>query len=344
VKAIVYEEYGTPDVLQLKEVEKPAPKDKEILVQNYATSVKYGDILARKIKFVSPREFNMPWLFWFMAKISFGFRKPKISILGSEFAGVIESTGQGVTRFKQGEQVFGYLGQRMGAYAEYLCMPDDGIVTLKPANMTFQEAATFPYGSIMALNLLRKVNIGSGQKVLVIGASGAIGSAAVQLTRHYGAEVSGVCSTSKVEFVKSLGANKVIDYTQEDITQSGENYDLIFDVLGRSSFARSKASLKQDGVHLYVSFKMKQLGQMIWTSRSGSQRVICALASEKPEDLVSIKELFEAGRIKAHLEKSFPLEQAAEAHRYVEGGSNKGPVAITVTDDGKNRNLNTGFN
>ncbi len=265
----------------------------------------------------------------------FGFRKPKINILGSEFAGEIESAGKDVKRFQAGDQVFGYLGQRMGAYAEYLCMPEDGSVAIKPANMTYEEAAAVPYGAIMAMSLLRKVNIQSGQKVLINGASGGIGSAAVQLARYYGAEVTGVCGTPRLEFVKSLGADKVIDYTKEDFTQNGETYDLIFDILGKSSFSRCKNSLKQNGIYLLASFKMKQLFQMLWTTMTGSKKVICAMASEKSEDLVSIKELIEAGKFKSIIDKCYPLEQAAEAHRYVESGHKKGQVVITVGHNNK---------
>jgi NADPH:quinone reductase-like Zn-dependent oxidoreductase len=337
MKAIVYTEYGPPDVLQLKEVEKPAPKEDEILIRVYATSVNYGDIVARNFKEISPRKFNMPLLFWLFAKIFFGFRKPKITILGSEFAGEIESVGKDVKSFKQGDQVFGYLGQSMGAYAEYLCIPEDGVLAIKPDNMTYEEAAVVPYGAIMALNLLRdKGNIQPGQKVLVNGASGGIGSAAVQLAKsHFGAEVTGVCSTPRLELVKSLGADKVIDYTKEDFTQNGETYDLIFDILGKSSFSRCKGSLKSNGIHLFASFKMKQLFQMLWTSRIGSKRVICALAPGSTEDLMSVKELIEAGKIKAAIDRRYPLEQTAEAHRYVEKGPKKGHVVITVEHNSK---------
>ena len=263
MKAIVYTEYGPPDVLQLKEVAKPDPKEDEVLIRIYATSVNYGDLVARNFKEISPRKFNMPFLFWLLAKISFGIRKPKISILGSEFAGEVESTGKDVKSFKQGDQVFGYLGQSMGAYAEYLSVPEDGVLAIKPANMSSEEAAVVPMGAIMALYLLReKGNIQSGQKVLINGASGSIGSAAVQLAKYYGAEVTGVCSTPRLEFVKSLGADKVIDYTKEDFTQSGETYDLIFDILGKSSFSRCKNALKQNGRYILASFKLKQLLQM----------------------------------------------------------------------------------
>jgi len=336
MKAIVYTKYGPPDVLQLKEVEKPTPKDNEILIRIYATSVNYGDIVARNFKNISPRKFNMPMPFWFGARIYFGLRKPKITILGAELAGEIEAVGKDVKRFKEGDQVFGYIGQSMGANAEYLCMPEDGCVAIKPANMTYEEAATVPYGAIMALSLLRKVNIQPGQKVLVNGASGGIGSAAVQLAKsHFGAEVTGVCSTPRLELVKSLGADKVIDYTKEDFTQSGETYDLIFDILGKSSFSRCKSSLKQNGGYLLASFKMRQLFQMLWTSMIGSKKVICAMASEKTEDLVFLKELVEAGKIKSVIDRCYPLEQTAEAHRYYEEGHAQGKVVITVTHSSK---------
>ena len=330
MKAILHTKYGPPDVLHLEEVTKPAPKDNEILIQIYATSVNYGDIIARNFREISPRKFNMPLLFWVFAKITFGLREPRINILGSEFAGEIESAGKDVKSFKQGDQVFGYLGQSMGAYAGYLCMPENGCVAIKPANMTYEEAAVVPYGAIMALNLLRKVNIQPGQKVLVNGASGGIGSAAVQLARYFGAEVTGVCGTLRLELVKSLGADKVIDYTKEDFTQSGETYDLIFDILGKSSFSRCKRSLKQNGILLFASFKMRQLFQMLWTSMIGSKKVICALAIDKQEDLIFIKELIEAGKIKSIIDRRYPLEQTAEAHRYIEKGQNKGNVVIIV--------------
>jgi NADPH:quinone reductase-like Zn-dependent oxidoreductase len=332
VKAIVYTEYGPPDVLQLQEVAKPAPKEDEILVRSYATSVNYGDIVARNFKEISPRKFNMPFLFWLIGKVSFGLSKPRVKILGSEFAGEIEATGKDVKRFKKGDQVFGYLGQTMGAYAEYLCMPESGTVAIKPTNMTFEEAAVVPMGAIMALSLLReKGNIQPGQKVLVNGASGSIGSAAVQLAKsHFAAKVTGVCSTPRMELVRSLGADKVIDYTQEDFTQSDETYDLVFDVLGKSSWSRVKGSLKQNGRYLLASFKMRQLLQMLWTSMIGSKKVICALAPGSTEDLISVKELIEAGKLKAAIDRRFPLEQAAEAHSYVEKGLKKGQVAITV--------------
>jgi len=330
MKAIVYTKYGPPDVLQLKEVEKPTPKDNEILIRVYATPVNYGDITTRNFRKISPRKFTMPLPLWLPVRIMFGFRKPRKKILGSEFCGEIEAIGKDVKLFRKGDQVFAYRGMSMGANAEYICMPEDGMVAIKPANMTYEEAAAVPYGGIMALSILRKVNIQSGQKVLINGASGGIGSLAVQLAKYFGAEVTGVCSTPRLEYVKSLGANKVIDYTKEDFTKSGERYDLIFDILGKSSFSRCKSSLTQNGRYLLASFGMRHLVQMLRTSIIGSKKVICALASEKSEDLIFLKELVEAGKIKSVIDRCYPLEQTAEAHRYVEKGQKTGNVVITV--------------
>jgi NADPH:quinone reductase-like Zn-dependent oxidoreductase len=330
MKAMVYTEYGPPEVLRLEEVEKPVPKDDEVLARIHAVSVSYGDIVARKFGDISPREFHMPFLFWVIGRIGFGLSKPKNPILGGEFAGEIESAGKDVSLFKEGDQIFGYPGQSMRAYAEYICMPEDGVLAPKPANMSYEEAAVVPSGGMTALNILKKQNIQSGHKVLINGASGGIGSHAVQIARHYGAEVTGVCSTPRVEYVNSLGADKVIDYTQEDFTQSGETYDLILDVLGKSSWSRCKGSLKPDGRYVLASFKMKQLVQMLWTSIAGDKKVICALSPQATEDLLVLKELIEAGKVKSFIDRSYPLEQAAEAHRYVEEGHKKGHVVITV--------------
>jgi NADPH:quinone reductase-like Zn-dependent oxidoreductase len=330
MKAIVYTEYGSPDVLHLTEVAKPAPKDNEILIRVHATAVNFGDLLARNFKAVTPCQFNMPIFFWLPARFAFGFNQPKKHILGSEFTGEVEAVGSAVTRFKPGDQVFGYRGENMGAYAEYVCMPEDATVAIKPANLTYEEAATTPYGAIMALSLLRKANIQPGQKVLINGASGGIGSAAVQLAKYFGAEVTGVCGTPRLEFVKSLGADHVIDYTREDFTQSSETYDLIFDILGKSSFSRCKSVLKPGGILLCASFKLKQLLQMAWTSRNGNQKVICAMAPGNLADLLTVKELVEAGKITAIIDRCYPLEEVAEAHRYVETGHKKGNVVILV--------------
>ena len=336
MKAVVYTIYGAPDVLHIQEVAKPTPKDNELLIRNYATSVNYGDMIARRFSLVSPSEFNMPAPFWLFARLAFGLNKPKKQILGSEFAGEIEAVGKAVTRFKVGDQVFGYSGPNMGADAEYLCVPEASEVAVKPINMSYAEAAVVPYGAITALNLLRKVEIHRGDKVLIYGASGSIGAAAVQFAKEYGAEVTGVCSTPRLAFVKSLGADKVIDYTQEDFTQNGETYDLIFDILGRGSFSQFKRSLKPEGRYLLASFKLRHLLQMLRSSLvGGGQKVICAMSPEKSGDLPYIKELIEAGKLKAVIDKQFPLEQTAEAHWYVEKGEKKGHIAITVRSNGK---------
>ena len=290
MKAIVYTEFGPPEVLHGVELPKPAPKDNEVLIRVHATPVAYGDLLARNMKNITAHEFNMPLPLLLPTRMYFGFSKPKVNILGSEFAGEVETTGSAVTRFKPGDQVMGYLGQRMGAYAEYLCMPETGSLALKPANMTYVEAAAVPYGAIMATSLLRHGNIQPGHKVLINGASGGIGAAAVQLAKYYGAEVTGVCGTPRLEYVKALGADRVIDYTAEDFSQNGETYDLIFDILGRSSFSRCKNSLKPNGIYLLASFKMKPLLQMLWTKMVGSKKVVCVFASEKPPTWYSVKE------------------------------------------------------
>lgn len=330
MKAIVYTEYGSPDVLRLTEVEKPAPKENEILVRIYATPVNFGDTLARNFKAVSMRKFTMPGPLWLPVRLMFGFNKPRNTILGSEFAGEIEAVGKDVTRFKVGDAVFGYRGMNMRTNAEYVCMREDGLITHKPSNMSFEEAAALPYGALTALNILRKANIQPGHKVLINGASGSIGAAALQFAKHYGAEVTGVCSTPRIDYVKSLGADKVIDYTQTDFTQNGETYDLIVDILGKSSFSRCKNSLKPNGRLLYASFGMFPLLQSFWTSIRGSKKVICALSSESRDDLLQVKALAEAGTLKTLIDRCFPLEQAADAHWYIEQGHKKGSVIITV--------------
>lgn len=330
MKAITYTEYGSPEVLQMREIAKPEPKDNEILIRIRATRVNYGDTLARKFGSVTTKEFNMPGILLLPVRLEFGIRKPKKYILGSEFSGVIEVVGKEVKRFKAGDAVFGYRGSSFGAYAEYLCMPESGLVTHKPITMSFEEATLIPYGALTALSHLKKVNIQPGQKVLVNGASGGIGSAGVQLAKYFGAEVTGVCSTNKMKFVQALGADKIIDYTKEDFTKNGEKYDLIYDILGKSSFDSCRSSLTTKGVLLYASFKVKQLIQMWRTSKSVGQKVVCALSSENLDDLNFIKELVETGKFKTVIDKRYPLEETAEAHRYYESGKNTGNIVISV--------------
>lgn len=329
MKAIVYTEYGSPDVLQLAEVPTPTPKEHEILIQVRAVSVAYGDLLARD--FANSRgAFNMPSLFWLPARIAFGYRKPKKQILGSEFAGIVQAIGNNVTRFKVGDAVFGYSASNFGALAEYMTFSQDGIIAHKPDHLSFEEAVTIPYGALTALDLLRKADIQTGQNVLINGASGSIGSMAVQLAKHYGAEVTGVCGTKRHEFVRGLGADHVIDYTREDFTQNGKTYDLIFDILGKSSFKQAQHSLTPNGIYLMASFKLRRVFTMLRTAITGGKRAICALSSENPADLLEIKALIEAGKINTLIDRTYPLAQTADAHRYIEAGNKQGFVVIIV--------------
>lgn len=331
MKAVVFTEYGPPDVLLVREVATPVPNDREVLIRIRAASVNFGDMVVRNFKAVTPAKFHMPLLFWLIGRVTFGLRRPRVRILGSEFAGEIAAVGRDVTRFKEGDQVFGFRGPRMGAYAEYLCMPERGVLAAKPANLSFTEAAAVPYGALMALSLLRKIDIQPGQRVLVNGASGGIGPALLQLAKtHFQADVTGVCGTARMNYVRALGADRVIDYTKEDFTASGETYDVIIDILGRMPFARSKRALRPKGRCILVSFKSRQVFQMLWTSLFGDKKLICAVSTETPEALRFIKGLVETGKLTPIVDRCFPLEQAADAHRYVEAGQRKGSVVLTT--------------
>ena len=323
MKAIVWTKYGPPDVLQLKEVEKPTPKDNEVLIRVYATTVTAGDCEARSLKF--PLFLSLPM------RIYTGVRKPeRITILGQELAGEIESVGKDVKLFKKGDQVFGTTGFGFGAYAEYKCLPEEGALAIKPANMTYEEAAAVPLGGLEALHFLRQGNIQSGQKVLINGAGGSIGTFAIQLAKYFGAEVTGVDSMGKLDMLRSIGADEIIDYTQEDFTKSGQTYDIIFDVVGKTLFSGSIRSLKQNGRYLLANPGLSQMVRGKWTSMTSSKKVIFGAADQKTEDLLFLKELIEVGKIKSVIDRRYPLEQTAEAHRYVDKGHKKGNLVITV--------------
>jgi NADPH:quinone reductase-like Zn-dependent oxidoreductase len=312
MRAVVCTGYGPPDLLELREVEKPVPEDHEVLIKVHATTVHRGDVRIRR--------FDVPRGQRFMARLVLGFTRPKNPILGMELAGQIESVGKDVTLFTPGDEVFAFTGWGLGAYAEYVCLPakprrsvtKDGMLATKPANMTFEEAAAgVATGAVTALRVLRKANIESGQKVLIYGASGSVGTYAVQLVKSFGADVTGVCSTANLELVRSLGADRVIDYTQRDFTEDDESYDVVFDAVGKLLPSRARKSLKTTGVYLNVN------------KDSGS-------GGGRPEDLVFLKELIESGKVRAVIDRRYPLEEIVEAHTYVEKGHKRGHVVVAV--------------
>src|SRR3989454_4478940 len=297
MKAIVCTKYGPPDVLQLKEVERPTPKDNEVLIRVHAATVTAGDCELRR--------FKMPTWLWLLARIGFGFRGPRKKILGQELAGEIESVGKAVTLFRKGDQVFAFTGLRLGAYAEYDCLREKGLIATKPANVTYDQAATVPVGGLHALHFLRRANIQTGQKVLINGAGGSIGTIAIQLAKSYGAEVTGVDSIGKLDMLRSIGADKVIDYAKEDFTKGGETYDVIFDAVGKSSFSGCMRSLNEKGFYLLGNPGLSQQIRRIWSS--SSKKVITWTGSYATEDLIFLKELIQAGKIRSVIDRSYPL-------------------------------------
>jgi len=322
VKAAVFTRYGPPDVLEIKDVEKPVPGDNEVLVRVHAATVCAADWRMRK---ADP----------FMVRFMNGLRRPrKFNILGAEFAGTVEFVGKAVTRFKAGDEVFGSPGFKFGAHAEYICLPEDGLLAMKPVNMTFEEAAAVLFGGFSALHFLRKAGIRAGQNVLVYGASGSVGVFAVQLAKHFGASVTGVCSTANLDLVKSLGADAVVDYTREDFSRAGRVYDIVFDTVGKSGFSRSLKSLKRGGPYVLVGGSGGLLSLLelvvrgIWLSVTGTAKVISGVARATPEDQALLKELIEAGKLRTVIDKRYPLAEIAEAHRHAEAGHKKGHVVV----------------
>ncbi len=320
MKTIVYEKYGSPEVLQLKEIKKPIPKENEVLIKVHAVSVTLFDCWQRSS--------TAPQGFWLMSRLSSGLRKPKQTLLGTDLAGEIDVIGKNVKMFKKGDQVYAFLN-KLGAYAEYVCLPEDGTIALKPNNLTFEQASSIPQGALTALYFLRKANIQPGQKVLIFGASGGVGSFGVQIAKLFDAEVSGVCSTKKMDYVKSLGADKVIDYTKEDFTKNRDKYDVIFDTNGKSSISKSKKSLKKEGYYVFATFGLLKLFQILWLKITTNKNTVLGLLEDKAEDLIYIKELIEQEKIKTVVDKIFVAEKAAKAHEYIEKGTKKGHVVIT---------------
>jgi NADPH:quinone reductase-like Zn-dependent oxidoreductase len=326
MKAVICEKYGPPEVLKFSEVEKPVPGDSEILVKVHASTVNAADCNIRGLSYI-------PDGLGLVAKMMLGFSGPKIRITGSVLAGEVEAVGKEVKSFKPGDQVFG-TGPELGAYAEYACRPEIGAIVKKPDNIDYVQAAVVPYGALTALYFLHDIaKLKSGQKVLIKGASGGVGVYAVQLSHYFGAEVTGVCSSENLEFVKSLGADRVIDYMTEDFTEINEKWDIIFDiVVGTTSFSRYKNSLNAGGYYLAVAGGLRDMAMMIWTSITGGKKVVFGGGSscEKKENLIFIRELIETGKLKPFVDRVFPLEQIVEAHRYAESGNKKGNIAITV--------------
>ena len=323
MRAVICDRYGPPEVLAVREVANPLPKDDEILVRNMASTVSSADCRVRAMK--------IPVGFGVLARLAFGVHKPRQPILGGDLAGEVVAVGCGVSRFKAGDRVFAMSGARMGCHAEYVCVPENGNVTLMPARLTFEEAAALLFGGTAALDFFRRGKLVRGEKVLVNGASGAVGSAAVQLARHFGAEVTGVCSTANASLVKSLGAHRVIDYVKEDFTKCGETYDVIVDPVGTAPFRRSRAALREGGRLLQVLAGLPDILQGLWGSIGDSRRIIAGPATERREDLLLLAHLAEVGQFKPVIDRVYPMERIVEAHGYVDGGHKRGNVIVTLT-------------
>jgi NADPH:quinone reductase-like Zn-dependent oxidoreductase len=322
MKAVVYEKYGPPEVLHFKEVPKPTPKDDEVLIKTRATTVTAGDWRVRSLE--------VPAGFGLMARLALGVFRPRQPILGSELAGEVEAVGNAVRKFKVGDPVFAFADLGMGCHVEYKCFAEDGLVARKPPNLTFHEAAAMCFGGCTALQFFKRGNLRQGDSVLINGASGGVGTASVQIARHLGAEVTGVCSTANVELVRSLGAARVIDYTREDFTRNGVTYDLIVDTAGTAPFPRSKGSLKPGGRLLQVLGGLADLLRVPWVSLTSDKKIIAGTTSSHADDLQLLARLAEAGEYRPVIDRCYPFEQIVDAHRYVDAGHKKGNVIVTL--------------
>ncbi len=324
MKAILFQKYGTADVLELKEIEKPKPKEHEVLVRIRGASVIAGDYEIRSFKF------PVFW-FWLPLRLYMGLFKPRFQILGQELSGEVEAVGSEVSHFKKGDQIFAPTDAKFGAYAQYKCLSVKDVFSLKPKNMTYEEAATVPVGGLNALHAINKAQLQKGEKVLVNGGAGTIGSMVIQLAKYYGAEVTTVDSTAKLAALRSIGADHVIDYTKEDFTKSGKTYDVIFDIVGKSSFGRCKKCLRPKGRYVLANPTFFALINSLLPSFSGKKNLISAFANYRSADLVLLKELIEAGKIKSLVDRIYPMEEMVDAHLYVESGAKTGNVAISIT-------------
>jgi NADPH:quinone reductase-like Zn-dependent oxidoreductase len=329
MRAVVWTAYGPPEVLQLRELAKPAPKANEALIRIRATTVTAGDCEMRSLRF--PLWLSLPMRLWI------GPTKPRgTTIPGTELAGDVEAAGSEVTRFREGDRVFGSAGLRLGTNAEYICLPeepDEGVLAIMPANMSYEEAAAVPFGGLDALHFLKKAELQPGQTIIINGAGGSIGTFGVQLAKHFGAEVTAVDSAGKLDLLRAIGADHVVDFARQDFTRSGQSYDVIFDVVGKSPYSRSLGSLKEHGVYLLANPRMSQMLRAPWTSLTTRKKVVFQAAGKKTGDLLFLRELIEAGELKTVIDRRYPLEQVVEAHRYVETGQKLGNVVLTVGGD-----------
>ncbi|MFT7557908.1 MAG: NADPH:quinone reductase-like Zn-dependent oxidoreductase [Planctomycetota bacterium] len=321
MKAIICTRYGSPDVLELREVKKPIPKDGEVLIRIRSTTATSGD---SRIRQASP----------FLIRFIFGFTKPRNDILGGTLAGIVESVGKNVTQFKSGDEVFGSTGMSFGSYAQYICMAETEVLSIRPSNINYHEAAAVIFGGLTALYFLKKAGIKSGQKVLVYGASGAVGTAAVQLAKYFGAEVTGVCAEESIDLVTLLGASKVINYRKEDFSETEQRYDIVYETVGKTSISKGKKILKKDGTYIGgASGLLKGYAQLLWTSLTSSKKIVTGVAGEGKENLLHLRNIIEKGGFGAVIDRTYSLEQIVQAHRYVDTGHKKGSVVIALEDE-----------